>query len=207
MAKGDVSNAFLVEKLDEGEVPADGITVLHADEGRELAFFLEPPGAFGVDGQADDRRVFLGHLMDGLDGLEGAVLGPGIALGSQRPLADEGGEELRVERALPHPWQVDLAAAAQARVVAVADLPVRPEQAEGRVAVGVDGQDPFVQLPGLLLDGRRGLGAGTRRDNGPQDDDENDSDPTLVHGCSLNPGRDFPVIKRRMAQAYIRRSL
>ena len=36
---------------------------------------------------------------------------------------------------------------AQRWVVALADIPVLPEQAEGRVAVGVDGQDLPVELP------------------------------------------------------------
>ena len=110
MAEGDVADVLVVEELDEREVPADGIAVLHADEGRELALFLEAPGAGRIDGQADHRSVVLRHLVDGRDGPQGAVLGLGVGLGGQGPLADEGGEELRVETAFLHPGQVDLAA-------------------------------------------------------------------------------------------------
>ncbi|MBP1769955.1 MAG: hypothetical protein H6P96_573 [Candidatus Aminicenantes bacterium] len=184
MAESDVADAQVVEGLDERKILADGVAVLHADEGREPALFLETPGAGRVDGQSDHRGVRFRHLPDGRDGLESSVFGFGVALGCPGPLADERGEELGVETALLHPGQVDLAGGAQRRVVALADLPVLPEQAEGRVAVGVDGQYLPVELPGLRGDGRRRLGRGAGSEDEGEQGGNGDPDHRFLHVLS-----------------------
>ena len=100
VGKCHITRAEIVIALQQGEIPADHVTVLDADRRHQLALGVDTLDIVGRVGQFDQVRVHLpGHPVDGVELRHGIGLRPGVVLRSALGLADVDDEESRVESA------------------------------------------------------------------------------------------------------------
>ena len=149
MAEGQVADAALKEGVQQEEVPAEGVAVLHAQEERPLPGRVETPGIPGRQGPLAE----LGMLGEG--GVQGVEQPLRLESGGREPrlgagsLGYEHGHEGGGQAAFPHAYQIQVAAQQGAAPVPDAQVPAFQGHHARGVAVGVHREQRAMEFLGL----------------------------------------------------------
>ena len=112
VGQSQVARAKVVVRLEDVQVPAEGMAVLDPDERRAPPLAVNAPHVRGRARQTDGLRVLhVGHAADGGKLGERVGHGPRVARHVALALPHVNDEKHRIQPAALHPHQIDLAAA------------------------------------------------------------------------------------------------